>query len=341
MFQVFEVGNESNSFITNPLQLSKSPHIVSFYRSQIQAKKKSSSYGSNDTSYNGEFGFDRFDDSVVADGMINHYEVLEEVESDEKVYKKNHSYLCPYPSLWPPNVEGNKTNTKNKAKIYVGLEKSTEFKKENATQVKVDFESEDDKSIVINGAKVASLTLNLDEEHTNLQYIEVECIAEFDKEIAVLAKVSNVVIGKIILYPNKERYKALIQPIYVSLGTTTSTSKLEIPTSSITDIDEVALLDCANNHSLNQAYIHCEVAAQTHKIELKKSELTDFLETRVDNSKTYLYKDGSKRNDFNDKVQELYAAILGGGNIAKERVRKDEVYRSSGMHQAILDFRAG
>ncbi|WP_338790394.1 hypothetical protein [Bernardetia sp. MNP-M8] len=339
MFQIFEVGNESNSFINNPLQLSKSPHIVSFYRSQIQAEKKSSSYGSNDTSYNGEFGFDRFDDSVVADGMMKHYEILKEVESDEKTYKKDHSYLCPYLSLWPPNVEGNKKNTKNKAKIYVALEKSTEFKKENATQVTIDFESEDDKSVVINGKKTASLSLKLDDKHTNLPYIEVECIAEFDKEIAVLAKVSNVVIGKMILYPNKERYKALIQPVYVSLGTTTSTSKLEVPTSSISDIDEVALLDCANNHSLNQAYIYAEIASKTHKIELKKSELTDFLETRADNSKTYLYKDGKKRSDFNKKVKELYTAILAGGNIAKERVRKDEVYQSSGVQQAILNFR--
>ena len=106
-------------------------------------------------------------------------------------------------------------------------------------------------------------------------------------------------------------------------------------TSSITDIDEVALLDCANSHSFNQAYIYCEIAPLTPTITLDQSELKDFFD-KYGTKKDYLKI--NQRSNFNTKIKQLYTAILEGGTTAKEQVRKDEIYNKVGIHKVILEL---
>ncbi|MEN7547800.1 hypothetical protein AAG747_07765 [Rapidithrix thailandica] len=335
MFKVSESGNPGNFILVKPLQLAQSPYIVSFYRSQIQAKNSLNS-GEYDTAYTGTFGFDRFDASIMSSGLVKEYTKLNGIETHKPSVKseKDHSYYCPYLSLWPPNIAG-----VNSANIYIGLEKSNYFDKGNdKTEVLVDFESEDGQVITVNGKAKASVKLVLDDKPGNLPALKLECIGEFEKELAITAKVGKVVIGKLLLYPNKVRYKGVIQPVYVRLGNATSDQLTEVPTATIADIDEQGLLTCANQHGLNQAFIQCEVAQKTHQITFDREELRMYLDVNSEDSKIYLHKKDGLRQDFNQKVKDLYKTVVAGGVVAEERVAKDSAFHSSGIHQILKDF---
>ncbi|MEN7551861.1 hypothetical protein AAG747_28350 [Rapidithrix thailandica] len=334
MFIVSESGNPSNYIQVKPLGLPIDPFVVDFYRSREQADGK---YGKGDKSYDGAFGFDRFDEDVAAEGRINEYPKLAGIVQKDKNISGNRDYLCPYLSIWPPNVQGNMNNTKNTVEVVVRLEKGKGFKGKCGKQGTAKLISSDPSSITIDGGPDKSLTLNLDTKESQLPTIKLECLKPFSSEVYITAEISNKVVGKLIIYPNDQRFKTTIQPVYVSFSNNPSTIK-SVPTSSIPDIQEAQLKDYLNNKSFNQALIYSEVASTTHHIRLNRGiGLNAFLSTPPGN-KTYLSNKNADRQRFNTLVKEEYVRLTRTPQQTAEIAAKQNAYTQSGMYQAVQDF---
>ncbi|MEN7547835.1 hypothetical protein AAG747_07940 [Rapidithrix thailandica] len=332
MFIVSESGNPSNYIQVKPLGLPVDPFVVDFYRSREQADGK---YGKGDKSYDGAFGFDRFEKDVVAEGRINEYPKLAGIVQKDKNTSGNRDYLCPYLSIWPPNVQGNMNNTKNTVEVVVRLEKGKGFKGKCGKQGTAKFISSDPSSITIDGGPDKSLTLNLKTKESQLPTIKLECLKPFSSEVYITAEISDKVVGKLIIYPNDKRYKVIIQPVHVSLGTSKRFNS--VPTASVPDIREAQFKDYLNNKSFNQALIHCEVASTTHQITLLHSDFFNKYFFNVSGN-NYLSGDDKIRFRFNSLMQKDYIKLSRTPQETHEIATKQSAYTQSGMDQAIDDF---
>ncbi len=349
MIHIYESDNPSNGIQIPPLKKPNLPAVVVFYRSQLNADNKpNEKYGTKDTQYNGEFGFDRFDKKIIAEGLATEYEKLKGVEVKDPVAGNSHEYLCPYLSLYPPNVTGNLNNTKSNVTLYVKLEEDKEKGTDEPDFGAIHFQSSDPNSIAIagtqankvNGAQEQSKKIKLT-IGDKAQPLSIECKQAFSTPIKVTAKTSKgTIIGQLIVVPNQDIYHLTVQPVYVTLGTTTDDKKTDAPIASIAAIKAKALTECLNNKSLNQALIHCELSPVAHTFTYDKALVREYIHTQ--NSKGYLYKDDAKRKAFNSAIEKQYGLILNnsGNSNASDETLKNEIYFRSGTYRAVQNFLA-
>ncbi len=135
------------------LMVLKGPYraVISFYRSQPHAN---GNFGKKDTAYKGEFGFDKFDEKVIAEGLIHNYKTLG-IQTKTEAIKNNHNYLCAYLSIWPPGVDGNVDSSKSTVNLYIKAEPNIDFDKKDENDINTEqvvFESSDPNCIEVGGA---------------------------------------------------------------------------------------------------------------------------------------------------------------------------------------------
>ena len=348
---VYESGNASNSACFKPLALGDPPFIVSFYRSQDHAGtvnnrgKVNCNYGAAD-SYKGEFGFDFFDKEVIAEGLSQHYKMLSGIEKADETFGDSKAYLCPYLSIWPPQVDGNMKDKKSTVTLYARLERSSEYDKNDKNlpdNLDVKIVSTDGEVITINSKENngnSEDTVNLKLEDT-LVSITIECKKPFgeEKEVAILAKTrykkegSMDVVGKVILYPNAVRYKTTIQPVRINFTAAESSVIKTEPTIEL--IKDVA--DAFNTVSFNQAYIHADVEPTMEVVEFAKSQFQTKGEEIIVHKQQpeiigtglhdYLEYDEAQviPNKYNNLVENRYAALAAKqkDSFAKNKAGED------------------
>ena len=191
MIQIYETDNPSNSLEINDLGKPNLPAVVSFYRSEFHSKGK---YGVDDTAYDGEFGFDSFNEKVIAKGLATNYEKLDGVETKKATVGKNHQYLCPYLSIYPPNVIGNLDNTKNMVTLYVKLEEDKDKGADDPDFGAIHFQSSDPSSIEIEGTQENKINGQIEESKklsltldTDATAITINCLQAFSDPIYITA----------------------------------------------------------------------------------------------------------------------------------------------------------
>ncbi|HEX8576477.1 MAG TPA: hypothetical protein VF677_09300 [Flavobacterium sp.] len=288
---------------------------IQFYRSIDHSFHR---YGKDDPSYKGEFGFDKFDKDVCAEGLIGEYQPLTTVVPKDEPIRGVKKYLCPYLSVWPPGVDGNPGDKKSKVTLYVKAEKAIT---QLAASGEIEFTASHP-NITINGSTTLKLTIDAPP-----QPLTIECkgILEKDETIMAKAKGENQILGQLIIKANAVRYKTIIQPVELNFGVA---ENLTIKSSNHTPFIQ-KLVEDFNTKSFNQAYIYGELAPQTQSIVLNKNEfeIAGFLSTKED-GKLYLKKDtedDTSTKKYNEKIEGRYAASLSNlsvKNKAKEELQK-------------------
>lgn len=325
MFKIMESGNPSHHVKVKVLTKPDLNAVVSFYRSSFQAKGK---FGSNDTAYNGEYGFDRFEEKIMADGLFYEYEELRGVEMQKETIDGNHSYLCPYINIWPPGVEGNSSDSKSIVTIYFRLEKSKAFSSGDPDHGPITIKSSDPKNIEIKGAdKNGELTLSLKVREKNdpqLETLTLRCLRSFNSKTYILARTSKGnVIGQIIVLPNAVRYKTVLQPVRLQFSPSNGKTIVKESNNSFF----TSLLDAFNNNSFNQALIFAELAAQTEVVTLSYAQFYNYLKKEVDGKKYLKMVNDSDSTTvaYNNLVEDRYAALLANQsskNSAEEELKE-------------------
>ncbi|MEN7549028.1 hypothetical protein AAG747_13980 [Rapidithrix thailandica] len=342
MFIVSESGNPKNFIQVPPLGLPKDAYVVDFYRSQEHADEQ---YGKADKGYDGAFGFDRYEKANVGEGNILEYTKLTSIQRQEKNFGSNYDYLCPHLSIWPPNVQGNYQNTKNIVDIVVNLEPGQGFHDKCGKQATAKLISSDPSIVTINGGADTSVTLKIESEKQrkqrrkagiklSLPTIRLECLKPFAKEVYITAMISNKEVGKLVLYPNEQRYIAIVQPVYLTFGAAKSHSK--VPTSSIPDIREAQLKDYLNKKSLNQAFIYSEIASTTHQLTLLGADVQKYYTTESSGNK-FMTSVDAQRKEFIKFVMGELARFL-NPQRAIDRKGKEQAYKNNNVYQAMVDF---
>ncbi|MCQ9635431.1 hypothetical protein MP477_10730 [Chryseobacterium sp. WG23] len=281
---------------------------IDFYRSQLNADGK---FGREDTQYNGEFGFDRFDKKVCAEGLASKYEKLSNIITKEKTYAGKKEYLCPYLSVWGPNTENNTDNKKSKIFIYVRANEA--FVKSEINEADIELISSDDK------IKISPNIVRLSIKGA-AQKISIECTGAFRKDVTIIAKAKEQPqeLGKLIVKANTI-YKTIIQPVKVTFGTTASTESKDIPHVNLMK-DIVKLF---NENSFNQAYIFGELAATTKHVTFLESEFKSFFND-IDGKRYLEYSASNKQKAF--KYDELMGRRFEANNSGKaDQQRREEL----------------
>lgn len=342
MIRIFEQDNPSNSLEIEPLGKPNLPAVVVFYRSKINAtlKNKKNVYGNKDSEYDGSFGFDRYDQDIMAEGLITNYEKLEDVETKRDTTSTSNDYLCSYLSLFPPNTDGRLDTVI----LYVQLEEDIDRTDGNPDIGGIYFQSSDPSSIEITGTtehkllketvQAKKIPLKISE---NPKPITIKCLQQFSEAITITATTSNgTVIGQMIVVANAEVYKLSIQPVIITLGNATSNSLIEVNTSTIPHINITKFDEHLNKRSFNQALIISEVAVKSHKITLSKTEVSQYLKT--EDGKKYLSGDDTERSFFNNSIESHYAKLIKGGFGNSDEDKKNKAYVNSGTYVAVKDF---
>ena len=342
-----EQGNETGEYIADAVgrQNEKFIACIDFYRSREHSEGK---YGKLDTQYNGEFGFDRFDSKVCAEGLFSEYEKIRTVLTSENTYGKEKVYLCPYLSIWPPEikVDGKTIKKKNEVTLFVKANKATDISKKNerATKATIVFSLEGENlknEIVISPNK---LDLEIGKE---AKPISIKCNAPFKKDIKVIAKSvdEGQVLGQLIIKANAVVYQTTLQPVEIIFGSASNNKANDLP-NTIDNNFFIELVNFLNTKSLNQAYIHLTLASTIKQVTFSKQEFEGKGLFYTKNGNTYLKmgandgndelnndkdelnkknkkEDQSKALEYNNLVESRYAARL--KNLQNEQNQKERV----------------
>lgn len=299
--------------------------LVQFYRSEPHSNNLfGNENGSDAATYNGTFGFDSFHSKVHAEGWINKYSVLKGIEHKTPIVRDYKKYLCPWASIWPPNVPGNQGKGREKITVYLKALESDKESPDRTGSVTVKSSNE-------NAVKVSPQSLTLTTNGA-VQSLELECIASFAEEVSIdVFNVDNRLIGRLNLLPNDKLFKTILQPVKVSFGTASPEVK---EVSHETFMQNVC--DKFNNNSYNQAYIQATLSEKTHEITLERSEFIkpnylNELYNQANNKVLFLKKDSLDDNDtrlFNNDIEGRYAAFLNGQGDARVAL---EEYRNAAI----------
>lgn len=335
------VENSAEEINTSAENASDFKAVVQFYRS---VEHSNGNYGKKDKRYSGEFGFDKFDTKVHSQGFVKEYIAEKEIPRPDKIYVSEVPYyLCPYLSIWPPNVPGNDnrsdSNDKHIVTLFVRAEKAKEkskieediiyFKSSNAAAVKI---STTNKKKVKENSDGSGFAIPLKIGEIDENQITVECLFPFSKEVYIeaLTKEGNLV-GKLILVPNNIRYHTEIQPVKIVIGPTASQEIQKVGNSPFM----VNLRKEFNTHAYNQAYIWADLAGKTHEITLSIDKINNenikYLFTdSASGSKNELFlkKTSEKDSDtiaYSELIEKRYAAYLESDDTAKKKSAEEDL----------------
>ncbi|MBC9934830.1 PAAR-like protein [Chitinophaga qingshengii] len=289
---------------------------IRFYRS---ADNAGGAFGMKDNGYNGEFGFDAFNKATCAEGLIGEYQELIGITPAEDAISGVAKYLCPYLSIWPPDVEGNTDNKKSTVTLYVNAQKASKLLKSDAD--------------IVFSSSNANITLNTTTLHLKIDDpavpLTITCKGPFEEDVAITAKAKGEpqVLGKLIIKANAVRYKTIIQPVELSFGAQASAAISAIPhTPLIND-----LIRFFNTHSFNQAYIYGVPANDTKKVTFQVSEFENAgLLLQKEDGNRYLKKDTENDPDtvrYNRMVEQRFAAYL--VNQEKKQAAREDMQKKA------------
>ncbi|WP_444670972.1 hypothetical protein [Flavobacterium columnare] len=299
------------------------PACIHFYRSKLHSEGK---YGNKDLFYKGEFGFDKFESQVCAEGTYSDYQPLLHTVPKEELVKDEKIHLSAYASMYPPGVEGNQDNKKSTITVYV-LAKESKTKLKNASKVR--FSSSNPTAIKIVGNDTLTLTIN----DVSPQALTLECLQPFDKDVVItaIAEGDVFVLGQLIIKANAKRYSTIIQPVEIVFSSQENLNVLSIPNAPLFKELEKKF----NNNSFNQAYIYGELAPQTQKIIVNKKEFLDQQYLFELNGLLYGRKvekddEDKLRKEFNSLIESKYTSALnkistGNPEELKNQIEKQEI----------------
>ncbi|MBF6654032.1 hypothetical protein C3B47_14340 [Flavobacterium columnare] len=299
------------------------PACIHFYRSKLHSEGK---YGNKDLFYKGEFGFDKFESQVCAEGTYSDYQPLLHTVPKEELVKDEKIHLSAYASMYPPGVEGNQDNKKSTITVYV-LAKESKTKLKNASKVR--FSSSNPTAIKIIGNDTLTLTIN----DVSPQALTLECLQPFDKDVVItaIAEGDVFVLGQLIIKANAKRYSTIIQPVEIVFSSQENLNVVSIPNAPLFKELEKKF----NNNSFNQAYIYGELAPQTQKIIVNKKEFLDQQYLFELNGLLYGRKEEKDdkdklRKEFNSLIESKYTSALnkistGNPEELKNQIEKQEI----------------
>ncbi|QOG88825.1 hypothetical protein HUE46_01635 [Flavobacterium columnare] len=276
--------------------------------------------------YKGEFGFDKFESQVCAEGTYSDYQPLLHTVPKEELVKDEKIHLSAYASMYPPGVEGNQDNKKSTITVYV-LAKESKTKLKNASKVR--FSSSTPTAIKIVGNDTLTLTIN----DVSPQALTLECLQPFDKDVVItaIAEGDVFVLGQLIIKANAKRYSTIIQPVEIVFSSQENLNVVSIPNAPLFKELEKKF----NNNSFNQAYIYGELAPQTQKIIVNKKEFLDQGYLFELNGLLYGRKvekdDKDKlRKEFNSLIESKYTSALnkistGNPEELKNQIEKQKI----------------
>ncbi|MCJ1807766.1 hypothetical protein MRP92_12725 [Flavobacterium covae] len=291
------------------------PACIHFYRSKLHSEGK---YGNKDLFYKGEFGFDKFESQVCAEGTYSDYQPLLHTVPKEELVKDEKIHLSAYASMYPPGVEGNQDNKKSTITVYI-LAKESKTKLKNASKVR--FSSSNPTAIKIVGNDTLTLTIN----DVSPQALTLECLQPFDKDVVItaIAEGDVFVLGQLIIKANAKRYSTIIQPVEIVFSSQENLNVVSIPNAPLFKELEKKF----NNNSFNQAYIYGELAPKTQKIIVNKKDFMDKGHLFELNDLMYVKKkkkDDDSTKDFNKLIESKYTYALkkmGAGNPAELEIQ--------------------
>ncbi|WP_459926576.1 hypothetical protein [Flavobacterium covae] len=299
------------------------PACIHFYRSKLHSEGK---YGNKDLFYKGEFGFDKFESQVCAEGTYSDYQPLLHTVPKEELVKDEKIHLSAYASMYPPGVEGNQDNKKSTITVYV-LAKESKTKLKNASKVR--FSSSNPTAIKIVGNDTLTLTIN----DVSPQALTLECLQPFDKDVVItaIAEGDVFVLGQLIIKANAKRYSTIIQPVEIVFSSQENLNVVSIPNAPLFKELEKKF----NNNSFNQAYIYGELAPKTQKIIVNKKEFLDQQYLFELNGLLYGRKEEKDNKDklrkkFNSLIESKYTSALnkistGNPEELKNQIEKQEI----------------
>lgn len=267
--------------------------VIQFYRSLHHSEGK---HGDNDKSYKGEFGFDKFNKSIMAEGLISTYETIGTVVQKNENIKGNHKYLCSYMTIWHPTSVGNADNKKSKATIYIKAEEGGwEKQADDVNNKTIELRVSHPDCITVEGSSSIKMGITIDKK---AQPITIECTKFFTQPVEITAHADDHLLGKLIILPNQYTYKTTLQPVLIKFTNRNCTTIIEKEHS-----DFVKELERRfNQQSFNQAYIYGDLAPRTIVVEFNRGLFSHLLTADGD-------LDYNKALQYNDLVERRYAAI--------------------------------
>lgn len=277
------------------LVVSSSPFnaVIQFYRSLPHSR---GNQGKSDASYNGEFGFDKFNESLMGEGLISTYQTINTVAQKKENIKGNNKYLCSYMTIWHPKSVGNADNKKSKATIYIKAEEGGWVKQANDVRTKtVELRVSHPDCITIEGSSSIKIGITI---NSDAQPITIECTKFFTQPIEITAHADDHLFGKLIILPNQYTYKTTLQPVLIKFTNSDSDTIIKVEHSAFVKELEKRF----NQQSFNQAYIYGELAPKTFVVEFDRKLFRSLLTHEG-------YLDYNKALQYNDLVERRYAAI--------------------------------
>lgn len=293
---------------------------LEFYRS---AKNSQGIIGVKDDEYNGEFGFDAFNEKMMPKSYLLYYK---DIDGRDIAINDRPKYICSYLSIYPPKF-GPK---KSKVTLYI---KIIDKKNKKATgEIDFIFSNSKNDSVSDNLSIVGGNKVKIESNITKA--ISIQCNSDFENDIYLDAKIGTKKIGRIIIMANSKIYQTTIQPVLINWGTTAS--KTVDPIEHEEFIKNLAIY--FNTNSFNQSYIVGKLAEKTHSVTFLKSDFTKKDVLKEMNEETdpcgrinkggLFVNYGSKgefvnARNYNALVEERYAALNSNNKdkqIAKEKL---------------------
>ncbi len=244
-------------------ELSDFEPVVHIFRSEKSAK---GNFGSSDTQYNGEFGFDWYNSKVDGEGQSAQ-------SSFEKITVAGNEYLVPWLILWPPKSALSKYkeidtafNPVNKATLCLQIDKGTS----DDTSGRLKARSSNP-ALTINGAQEAELgERSFDDRFT----INIDLTAELTKDeyIEIIAPDMRCVVGKLNVLKNNTI--KIVEPAFYHVNVGNTMSQSIVDTNSGGQYN--GIFKYLQQNSLNQALVYIKQPTTNHSFTINKNNLKGY-----------------------------------------------------------------
>lgn len=279
---------------------------VNFYRSVAQSEGK---LGKADTSYKGEFGFDLYNKEHSPKGSVIYY--LDENGRNIK-NKEYDDYISSYLSIWPPNVD------KEKSSLILYVKANDNSQIPDSIEYECQEWNESNKTFNKASTKLKITKLNAENvKGINYNKINIQCIDAFKNDHSVVAKINNTIAGRIVVKANAKIYETTIQPVLIYLD---SESSPKVEKKEISELNFISKLsNYFNNNSFNQTYLKGKLADKLHVVRFLEKDLTTNLEEPdnpiVKKRGKDLYVNYFERNQknarlYNNYIEQRYSALF-------------------------------
>ena len=293
---------------------------LEFYRS---VKSAQGLIGAKDDEYNGEFGFDAFNERMMPKSYLPYYK---DIDGKEIQINDRPKYICAYLSIYPPKF-GPK-----KSKITLQIKVTDKKNKKSSGEIDFIFSNSKTDGVSDNLSIVGGNKVKV--ENNIIKTIVIQCNSSFENDIYLDAKIGTKKIGRIIIIANSKIYQTTIQPVLINWGTTASKTVEPIEHEEFIK----SLGTYFNGNSFNQSYIIGNLAEKTHSVTFLKSDFTkkDVLKEMSEETdpcgrtnKGGLFVNYGNKGEFvnarnyNTLVEERYAAL--NSNNKEKQVAKEKL----------------